>query len=165
MTDKTPAKQSQTTSPQRYDPFSAFRQEMDRLFDSFLGGGGGPPRGFLGAGGGEIVVPQIEVKETPEAYRVTAELPGMAEDDVEVTLSDGLLTLRGEKKSESTSEKDNFHLTERRYGSFQRSVRLPETIDEEKIAAHFDKGVLSVEVPKRPEAQKSPKKIAIGKKS
>src|SRR5690606_16760109 len=144
--------------------FSAFRQEMDRMFDSFFGGGPMLQAPF-GGGNGGFLMPQIEVKETPKAYRVTAELPGMAEDEVEVTLSDGLLTLQGEKRSETSDEKDNYHVTERRYGSFQRSIRLPDSIDEAKAAAHFDKGVLTVEVPKRAEAQKSPKKIAIAKRA
>ena len=76
-------------------------------------------------------------------------------------LQDGVLTMRGEKKSERKDERENYHLVERSYGSFQRSIRLPETIDEDKVEARFDKGVLTVTLPKRPEMVKAEKKIAI----
>ena len=144
------------------DIFSRFRSEMDRLFDSFSGGNLFPRYPFeTGARNGGFLVPQLDVSETDKAFVVTAELPGMVEKDVEVTLADGLLTIRGEKKSESSSDKDNLHVTERRYGNFQRVVRLPDTIDEDKVKASFERGVLKVEVPKSPEATREPKKIQI----
>ena len=147
------------------DPFTQLRGEMDRLFDSFMGGGLLPRHLFeAGSLGGSMVVPQLEVRETEKAFAVSAELPGLDEKDIEVELQDGLLTIKGEKRIERKDEKENLHLTERRYGSFQRVIRLPETIDEEKIAARFEKGVLNIVIPKRPEAVRQPKKIQIGKR-
>ncbi len=78
-----------------------------------------------------------------------------------LSIHDGVLSLRGEKKSERTNERENYHVMERSYGSFQRSIRLPETIDEDKVEARFDKGVLTVTLPKRPEMVKTQKKIEI----
>lgn len=145
------------------DVFSRFRNEMDRLFESFTGGSLFPRRTFeTGSGSGSFVVPQLDVRETDKSFVVTAELPGIEEKDIEVTLADGLLKIKGEKKSETASDKDSLHVTERRYGSFQRVVRLPDAIDEEQVKASFDKGVLTVEVPKTPEAIREPKKIQIG---
>jgi HSP20 family protein len=94
---------------------------------------------------------------------VEAELPGMDEKDVSVTLSSGVLTLKGKKKSEREEKKDDYHLMERSYGSFQRSFQLADTIDPDKVTATFDKGVLKVTLPKRPEAVKAEKRIPIGK--
>ena len=147
------------------DPFSRFRNEMERFFDSF-GGAGLFPRNVFETGTlrDSFVVPQLDVRETDKAFVITAELPGLDEKDIEITLADGLLTMKGEKKSETASDKDSLHVTERRYGSFQRVVRLPDGIDQEKVGANFDKGVLRVEVPKSPAALKGPKKIAIAAK-
>ncbi|HZV21561.1 MAG TPA: Hsp20/alpha crystallin family protein, partial [Hyphomicrobiales bacterium] len=92
---------------------------------------------------------------------VKADLPGVDEKDINLTIHNGVLTLRGEKKSERTDERENYHLMERSYGSFQRSIRLPESVDEDKVEAKFDKGVLTVTLTKRPEAVKAQKKIEI----
>jgi HSP20 family protein len=109
----------------------------------------------------QVLTPALDVKETEKELVVTADLPGIDEKDVNLTLQDGVLTMRGEKKSERKDERENFHLVERSHGSFQRSIRLPETIDEDKVEARFDKGVLTVTLPKRPEMMKAEKKIAI----
>jgi len=145
-----------------YDPFAEMRAEMDRVFDSFLGRGRGR---FPSLFGGEtrMVMPSIDVKETDTEMVVEAELPGAEEKDVNVTLRDGILTIKGEKKSEREEKKQDYHLTERSYGSFERSFRLPDTIDDSKISANFDKGVLKVTLPKRPEAAKPEKTIPISK--
>jgi HSP20 family protein len=149
---------------QRYaDPFAAMRAEMDRVFDSFLGRGFGRLPLFTRGEGSEAVVPSTDVRETPTEFVVEAELPGMDEKDVSVTLNNGMLTLKGEKKSEREEKKDDYHLTERSYGSFQRSLRVSDTIDTDKVKAAFDKGVLKVTLPKRPEAMKAEKRIPIGK--
>ena len=88
-------------------------------------------------------------------------MPGLEEKDVELTLRDGILTIKGEKILEKKEEKDTHLILERRYGGFQRSFRLPDEVDEEQIRAHFDKGVLKVEIPKRPEAVRKDKRIEI----
>jgi HSP20 family protein len=145
------------------DPFSALRDEMDRVLNSFLGSGFGRslmPSRFEYS---DAVAPSIDVRESETDLVVEAELPGMDEKDISVTLHNGVLTLKGEKKSEREEKKDEYHLKERSYGSFQRSLRVADTIDADKVKAMFEKGVLKVTMPKRPEAVKAEKRIPIGK--
>ncbi len=152
-------------APRYSDPFSALRSEIDRAFEGFFGNGGfgALPHMSFGAPKGELA-PQVDVKETDASIIVSAELPGIDEKDVDVSLRDNVLTLKGEKKSETTEEKEDWHMMERHYGSFQRAFRLPDSIDPDQVTAAFDKGVLTVKVPKREEAKKAERKIAIGKK-
>jgi HSP20 family protein len=151
-----------TAPRERYtDPFTAMRAEMDRVLDSFLGRGFGR---FMAPMGGEWNEPKIDVRETKDELVVEAELPGMDEKDVNVTLNNGVLTMKGEKKSEREEKKDDYHLMERSYGSFQRSFRVGEAIEPDKVTAAFDKGVLKVTLPKRPEAVKAETRIPIGKR-
>jgi len=153
-----------TTPVQHYiDPLSAMRAEMDRVFDSFLGRGFERFPMLANVGGSDVVTPSIDVRETETEFVVEAELPGMDEKDISVTLNNGVLTLKGEKKSEREEKKDDYHLMERSYGSFQRSFRVADAVDAEKVNASFDKGVLKVTMPKRPEAVKAEKRIPIGK--
>jgi HSP20 family protein len=147
------------------DPFQAFRSEMDHLFASFFGDRGlvaprlgGMPSPF---NGDAIVVPSVDLAETDKEMTLTVELPGMEEKDVDLSVRNGMLTLKGEKKYEHEDEKEDLYMVERRYGSFQRSFRLPDTVDAEKIDAKFDKGVLRVVMPKKAEAVAPVKKIAI----
>ena len=151
------------TPVQRYmDRFTAMRAEMDRVFDSFLDRGFGRfpllSRGVESA----AVTPSIDVRETATELVVEAELPKMDEKDINVTLNNGVLTLKGEKKAEHEEKKDDYHLLERSYGSFQRSFQVADTIDADQVKATFEKGVLKVTLPKRPEAVKSAKQIPIG---
>ena len=153
---------SPTPAPRYVDPFSAMRAEMDRVFDSFLG----PSFGrfpLLSRSKPEVAVPSIDIRETESELVVEAELPGLDEKDVSVTLNEGVLTLQGEKKSEREEKKDDYHLMERSYGSFQRSFRVSDSIDADNVKATFDKGVLKVTMPKRAEAVKTQKRIPIGK--
>ncbi|MCD6416762.1 MAG: Hsp20/alpha crystallin family protein [Planctomycetes bacterium] len=93
-------------------------------------------------------LPAINVSEDKEKVTVTAEVPGMAKDDLEVSLDNGVLTLRGEKKEENVSDETNFHRVERRYGRFERRMRLPSYVDAEKTDASYKDGVLTLEIPK-----------------
>ncbi|MFM1815543.1 MAG: hypothetical protein RLZ98_2238 [Pseudomonadota bacterium] len=159
-------KKSETgaTPVQRYvDPFLAMRVEMDRVFDSFLDRGSVRFPALARVQDSDALVPNIDVRETETEFVVEAELPGMDEKDVSVTLNNGILTLKGEKKSEREEKKDDYHLTERSYGSFQRSFKIEDTIDADKVKAAFEKGVLKVTLPKRPEAVKAEKRIPIDK--
>lgn len=117
-------------------PLVGLRDEVDRLFDDFLAGFGGfgrkpvevePRSGLARMFGGTF--PAVDMVEEEKDYRITAELPGLQESDVEVTLAGGTLTIKGEKKAEREEEKKGFHLSERRFGSFQRSFNLPEDAD------------------------------------
>ncbi len=137
------------------DPFAALRREMDRLFEE-VSRSFGLPRA---AGGGAVLVPRVDVKETEGAVVVQAELPGVELGDVEIEFADGVLTIRGEKKQEREESEKGYYLMERSYGSFLRRVPVPSEVDEERIEATFDKGVLTVTLPKKPEVR--PKRIAI----
>src|SRR5690606_41318480 len=99
--------------------------------------------------------------EKEKEYEITAELPGIDEKNVEIKLANGTLTIKGEKKEEKEEKQKDYHLSERRYGSFQRSFPLPEGIDTDKVEATFAKGVLTVKLPKTVEAQKAEKKITV----
>jgi HSP20 family protein len=146
------------------DPFAEMRAEMDRVFDSFLGRGFfSRPALFANAQAAATMAPDIDIRENDKEIIFEAELPGIDEKNVEVTVRDGVLSLKGEKKSERDEKKETYHLVERSYGSFERSFRLPDSADDAQIKADFNKGVLRVVVPKRREAVKAEKKIPVGK--
>ena len=136
---------------------SLFR-EIEKTFDDFSRRG--PLAGYFGDG---AALPKIDVSEGKDGIEVTAELPGVEEKDIDLTLSNGVLTIRGEKKSErdETDKEKNWHMVERRYGSFSRSVTLPYEPDSAKVEAKFEKGVLRVRLPKPAEISKKEKKIEI----
>lgn len=116
---------------------------------------------FAGIGEGGLSAPKLDVCETAEGLEVAAELPGMDDKDVEVILVDDMLTIRGEKKVERDEKKANWHLSERSYGSFSRTIALPYEPEAAKVEAKFDKGVLRVRLPKPAEIAKKEKKIEI----
>jgi HSP20 family protein len=150
-------------SPSRpLDVFSTMRNEMNRMFERFERDWPRLPSLFGGGNGGALV-PELDVHESASAITVEADLPGVEEKDVTVTLRDGVLTIKGEKKQEREEKNESYHLTERSFGSFQRSLRLPDTIDENKVEANFDKGVLKITAAKKPEAVKAERTIAIKK--
>jgi HSP20 family protein len=127
------------------NPFVSLQNEIDRLFDSFT-------RGFPSIGNGGITstmaLPTMDVAETDKEIEITAELPGLEEKDVQINLSDNVLTIRGEKKAEKEEKDKNYRLVERSYGSFERSLELPDGVNADAIKATIDKGVLKVTVPK-----------------
>lgn len=150
-------------------PIQQLRQEMDRLFDGFFDGGGSrglidwnwDPFRELRGRAPLISLPQIDIHENDKAYVIEAELAGMSEKDVDLVVKDDVLTLKGEKKEEKKEEKKDYLLSERSYGSFQRSFRLPEGVDRDGISAEFKNGVLCVTLPKTAKAQQESKKIQI----
>ena len=138
------------------DPFLTLRREMDQLFDHMLQGFGMPMAAGPAAGeAGRITAPRIDVSESDDEYRISADLPGVTPADVSVTLNDDVLTIRGEKKSQRQDERQNYHVIERSYGAFQRSLRLPFSADPGKVQANFEHGVLTVSVPKSAQQQRS----------
>jgi HSP20 family protein len=145
----------------RNDGLGSLLREIERTFDDFSRRG--PLAGFPGFGGEGATMPKIDVSEGKDAIEVTAELPGCEEKDIDVTLKEGVLTIRGEKKTErdETDKDRNWHMVERSYGSFSRSIPLPFTPESGKVEAKFDKGVLRVRLPKPAEAVKKEKKIEI----
>jgi HSP20 family protein len=154
-----------------FHPFASLRREIDRLFDDFQWGSWRlpTPRSLFDVdpfGRGELSwgkVPAVDVTDTEKAYEVTAELPGMDEKNVEVKFANGVLSIKGEKKEEKEEKQKDYHLSERRYGAFQRSFTVPDCVDTDKIDATFKNGVLTVSLPKTAEAQKKEKQIAIKK--
>lgn len=160
------AKSPETSVSRPRDMFTAMREEMDRVFEQFERGFPRWPSLFRhGNGGGAIVVPELDVRENTTAITIEAELPGVDEKNVTVTVANGLLTIKGEKKQEKDEKNENYYLAERSYGAFERSLRLPDTVDETKVEAKFDKGVLKVTAAKKPEAVKAERKIEIKKSS
>lgn len=147
--------QMPATGEDFFDPFVTFRREMDRMFDDFFGGG------FLGAHGKQGVTPAVDIDETEKEVVVTAELPGVSDKDVEVTLAGDILTIRGDKKAEHEEKNGDSYYVERRFGSFSRSLRLPFDVSDEKVDAKFKDGVLTIHVPKPAELQKSVRKIEV----
>jgi HSP20 family protein len=132
-------------------PFFRLQDEMNRLFNDMFRDFG-PPAGHSAAW------PQIEVKETDDGYRLTAELPGMNEKDVELSLDNGVLTLRGERKAETGDEARGY--SERYYGAFERRIQVGD-VDQAKVHASFDRGVLTVDLPRPPDARAHAKRIPI----
>jgi len=166
-----PGKNVAPSEPSVSHPLMALREQMDHLFDDFMSDWRLPslsrdlftfePPHTPPWGRGVDV--KFDVSETDDAIQIAAELPGIEEKDIDLTYSDGVLTVRGEKKAESETKERDYVVSERRYGSFARSMRLPDTIDAAKIKAKFDKGVLTVTLPKLAEAKAKKKKIAISK--
>lgn len=155
---------SSATPPHRPgDIFDAMRTEMDRVFERFENGWSRFPSALWRGNGRDVMVPELDVHDDGKQLLIEADLPGVAEKDVAVTLANGTLTIKGEKKSEREDKKDNFYMSERSYGAFERTLRLPEAIDESAIEARFENGVLKVTAPKKPEAVKAEKRIEIKK--
>ena len=145
---------------EREHPLDAFHREFDRLFENLWRGFELPAPGRYEELFG-VMMPKMNVTQAENRYRITVELPGMDEKDVEVVLSDNVLTIKGEKKVE-TEETEKLHTyMERSYGSFRRSIPLDVQVVTDKIEATFDKGVLTIDLPKTAEAKKAFKKIPV----
>jgi len=141
----------------RWDPFRdlvSIQDELNRLFGRTYTGGEALRPTAAGAW-----MPAMDVYETGDTIVAKLELPGIEPGDVEVAVEDSTLTVSGKREFESETNEENYHRVERRYGSFSRSISLPQTADVEKVNARFDKGVLQIEVPKSERAK--PKKIEI----
>jgi HSP20 family protein len=165
---KLPVKKSAAPAKtEEWASFESLRREIDRLFDDFRPFDWRLPSRVLGFEVPRIaraewqVAPAMDLVEKDDAYEITAELPGLDEKNVEIRLSNRTLTIRGEKGEEKEDKQKDYYLSERRYGSFQRSFQLPEGVDADKIDANFAKGVLTVKLPKTAEAKKAEKKITV----
>ena len=144
----------------RWDPIrdlDSLQTDMNRLFDRFFGA--------TAANGtaGRRWIPAMDLTETDDKLVLRADLPGVSEDDVEIEVKDGVLTISGERKSEHEEKGEGFHRVERSFGRFSRALNLPDGVDADQVEANFDAGVLEVRVPK-PEETK-PTRIQIGKGS
>jgi HSP20 family protein len=141
-------------------PVDLFQREMNRLVEEFFKGFGMRPFSedleSLGS-----FNPQVDMSEDDKAIRVTAELPGMDEKDIEINLSKDTLTIKGEKKSESEKKDEESYYMERSFGSFTRVLQIPAEVDPNKVEAVFKKGVLNITLPKLEKEKKAQKKIEI----
>jgi HSP20 family protein len=165
ITDLIPWRGNEKKVPVKHEnfdsPFQAMQRDMDRFFGDFFGGefGLSPWSGFgesLGA-----FSPQVDVKETDQEIKVLAELPGLDEKDVEVSLNRDRLTISGEKKQETEDKGENYYRMERSYGAFKRSIPLTTEVEADKVEASFKNGVLTVTLPKTAEAQRQTKRIPV----
>lgn len=160
---------AQTGAPQplEWEPLRSLRHQFDRLMGDFdwpdlrtgwprrhvMSSQGWPQMGMAG--------PLVDLVERNGAYELQAELPGLTQDQIEIKLSDGMMTIKGEKSAERVEDTDDYHLRERSFGSFQRSFRVPASVDTDKIEARFENGVLKVTLPKSSVAMEKERKIEV----
>lgn len=148
-------------------PFDAFRTDVeslhrniDRLFENVWGGEIGPSLLSAAWTTGDVV-PKLDFVEDDKTFHLTVELPGMTEKDVELSLTDRTLTIRGEKKEDKEKKDKEVYRRERAYGSFRRVMELPADVDAERITASFRNGVLTVDLPKTKQAQEKARQIPV----
>jgi HSP20 family protein len=139
-------------------PFRSLQDEMDRMFRAFS-----TPETSLRAGpsGNGVLGLRVDIGEGENEIEIKADLPGVPEDQVEVTLEEDVLRIRAEKKSETERKERDWRVTERSYGIFERAIRMPQGVDPEKVKADFEQGVLRITVPKPPEPKPQSKRIAV----
>lgn len=140
---------------------SRLQRDIDGIFDEFFRGGGTVLPVMRALDKSPVMAPKMDIAETEKGYHLSLELPGVAEKDVDVSLQEGVLSVRGEKKNEEKTEGKNWHRVERSYGSFQRSITLPEGIDEEGVSATFKNGVLEIDVLKSEKKKDKSRKIQV----
>ena len=165
---KSPVKTGETsTAASFWRPMENLRREIDRVFEDFGAGDlwrrqrnlfAGPFfQGATTAG----LTPAVDIVEKDKAFEITADVPGFDEKNIEVKVVNGSLSIKGERKSEKEEKKEGYHLSEREFGSFERSFPMPEGVDASKIAASVKKGVLTISLPKTEEACKPARKIEV----
>jgi HSP20 family protein len=152
-------------APTTWHPFEDLRHEVDRLFEDFGRGNWMSP--FRSINFESMLphqswnTPAVDIVEKDRLYEITAELPGLDAKNLEVTLRNGNVILKGEKQEEKEEKSKDYYVKERQYGSFERSFALPDGVDASKVEATFKNGILSVTLPKTAEAQKPEKKVEI----
>lgn len=156
----------QQTESSVFRPLFALRRQIDELVEDAFGRLQNINIPHLEwpvtlKGKSEAEVARFDFSENAKAVKVTAEIPGMSKEDIEVVVQDGVLTIKGEKKSEREEKEDNYYLSERQFGAFARAFRLPEGILEDEINADFNNGVLTVTMPKAAASKKAPKRISV----
>ncbi|MHA7834858.1 MAG: Hsp20/alpha crystallin family protein [Algiphilus sp.] len=162
-----PGSERAMSHPASEHPLARMHQEMDRLFEDVFPSfgmpghythGGLPQPGSRLAG---LLRPQLDISENDTGYTITVEIPGVERDDVDISVEDGTLLIRGEKRQSEEHHASDFHAIERSYGRLQRVLDLPEDADEAQIAARFKDGVLSVHVPRRADASQRGRRIEV----
>ncbi|QOC22109.1 Hsp20/alpha crystallin family protein [Wenzhouxiangella sp. AB-CW3] len=140
------------------DPLTRMHREIDRLFEGFFGAIDRPSDLQHGL----VLRPSIDIAESKKSYRISVEVPGVDEEDIDLTLDGDALIISGEKRQESEEDEDGYHRIERSYGSFRRVLTLPSDADPDGITANFRKGVLKIVIPRSKEGNGSRKRIEIG---
>ncbi len=161
LTDLVPVGFRSLAPWRRRDEWVDLQRSMNRMMrDLFEEEEFNWPSPDLGAGTA-IFTPRMDLQELDDKIVLSAELPGLCEKDVEVSVDKEVLVIKGEKREEKEAKKVGRSFSERRYGAFERAIRLPASVDKEKVSAKFDQGVLTIEVPRTPEAKREVKKIPI----
>ena len=145
---------------ENYNPFEVLQNEVDRVFGDFNQRLPLVSDVWL-KNGRNGLTPRVDISETDNAIHVTAELPGVEEKDIDVSVDNSGLTIKAEKKAEKEDKNKNYHLVERTYGMFQRTIPLPYEIDADKVDAKFEKGVLTINMPKPAEVKTKKRKVKI----
>ena len=140
-----------------YDSFLDLQKHMNNLFGDIF-----DDSSLMATSSGSFV-PKFNISETDTAFEVSAELPGLEEKDIDISIEKNILSIEGEKNFEEEKNEKNYHLTERRYGSFKRSFSLPENLALDKVEAKFNNGVLTMHLPKTDEGKKKVTKVKITK--
>jgi len=154
---------TQEIVPSYGNPVERLHSDIDQLFESFFRGFPVSPFSTRGRTSefGSLLLPQVDIAEGKKDYTITVEVPGVEEKDIDITLEDGTLTIRGEKQYEKEDKEKEYHRIERSYGSFQRVISLPTDADENEVKAKFKNGVLTLTIGKNPSAKPPVRKIAI----
>ena len=167
-TTAVPVRQNVTARTNMPDWVQSFRTDVNRVLDEFGRGFGLPSfrrmmdfEPQLPQPSFTVAAPAVDISEDSSSYKITAELPGLTEKDVDITLSNGALALKGEKRQDSEKKDESYYLSERSYGSFWRTFAVPEGVDRDHITAAFTNGVLTITLPKTPAAQKAERKIEV----
>jgi HSP20 family protein len=155
-----PWKRKELFAGKEANPFDSLQREMARIFDRFTHGFGGDELAKREEWWGSAF-PAVDIAETDKEILVTAELPGLDEKDLDVSLRGNHLYIRGEKKAEKEEKGEHYYHKESSYGAFHRAIHLPVEVEEDKIEATYKKGVLKITLPKSAEALKTRKKISI----
>ncbi len=172
---KKTAKKAAAPPQPELNPLMSLRDEMDKAFERFAAGWTGMspyfqslrdwhpfkdlqmPASFSGL----LAMPRVDAGESADAYEVSAEIPGMDEKDIEVTVTDDSLIIKGEKKDERDTKEKDYHVTERSYGAFRRVLRIPDGVDSNKVSATFKNGVLKINLPKSSAAKTKQRQVTV----
>lgn len=164
MAEKAKEKETKAVTPWRpFTDMSRWERDMDRMMEDFFGRRARPwwPENWFRRGEMDVSAPALDVFEDKDDVVIKAELPGIDKENIEVNLTDNMLTIKGEKKKEEEVKEENYYRCERSYGSFVRSVELPKAVHADKVKASFKNGILEVRVPKTEEAKAKEIKVKV----
>ena len=160
MANQVPTADKRSSLKSFFDPLERMEDEMERVLGAYFRGWNLPRLGF-GTSADSTLIANLDVSETPETVQIVADVPGINEKDIDVTLNDSNLTIKGKRQSESEEKKKNYYRMERRFGEFMRRVVLPCEVDPNKVDAKLKDGVLTVTLQKTVKAMEQENKIPI----